>query len=596
MKITSKQLRRLWIDFYVERGHKDVGAVSLISEGDTTVLFNVAGMQPIMPYLLGQPHPLGRRLVNIQGCIRTNDIEEVGDERHLTFFEMMGSWSLGDYFKEERTKWSFELLTKVFGFSARRLAATVFEGDKNAPRDDETAKLREKSGFLKQNIYYLGKKDNWWELERGPCGPDSEMFYITDKPACGKNCNPACNCGRFVEIGNDVFMQYERVDKDKYIPLKSKNVDTGWGFERNLAFLNGTDDVYKTDLFAGTIKLLEKQTDIKYLSQDKYTKAYRIICDHIRTSAMLLGDQNKVVPSNVGAGYILRRLLRRAIRYANSINLGNNILTEIALIFINGIYDESYPNLKANKNFIVDEINKECEKFNKTLTGGIKEFNKLIENQAKFSPDNKVLSGDKVFRLYDTFGFPMELTKEMAAEHGFAVDEAGYGRAFKTHQEKSKTADAGVFKGGLAEQGIETTKLHTATHLLHNALIRVLNGECRQMGSNINPERLRFDFAFNRKLTDEELKKTENLVNEAIKKCIPVVSYVATVDEAKSRGAIGIFDSKYGEKVTVYEIAGFGSEICGGPHVKNTKELGRFKIIKEEASSAGVRRIKAVLE
>ncbi len=595
-KITSKDLRNMWIKFYEERGHKNIGAVSLIGDGTTGVMFNVAGMQPLMPYLLGKPHPMGTRLCNVQGCVRTVDIDSVGDKSHCTFFEMLGSWSLGDYFKEDRTKWSYELLTKVFGYDRNRIATTVFAGNEFVERDEETAFFREKSGFLKENIYYLPKEDNWWELDRGPCGPDSEMFYITDIPACGENCNPSCNCGHFIEIGNDVFMQYDRVEDNKYLPLKQKNVDTGWGLERNLMYLNGVTDVYLTDVFYPVINYIESKIGVKYNEDEFSTKAMRIIADHIKTSTMLIGDVNGIVPSNVGAGYILRRLLRRAIREAKFLNLEMADLLEISKIYINEIYNESYPLLKAKEDYIISEIKKESEKFEKALVDGTKELNKLIENLTKFAPGNNKISGEKAFRLFDTFGFPLELTIEMAKEKGFDVDNEGFKKAFELHRQKSHSEKAGENKGGLAEQNEQTTKLHTATHLLHNALSVILKSECKQMGSNINSERLRFDFAFDRKLTEQELKEIEDYVNKAISEKVDVVRTESTVEDAKKSGAIGVFDSKYGELVSVYAIKGYGAEICGGPHVKNTSELHHFKIVKEESSSSGVRRIKAILD
>lgn len=596
MKITSKQLRKMWIDFYEKRGHKNIGAVSLIGDGTTGVMFNVAGMQPLMPYLLGKKHPDGTRLCNVQGCVRTNDIESVGDKSHCTFFEMLGSWSLGDYFKKDRTKWSYELLTEVFGYERNRIAATVFAGNEFVERDEETAKFREESGFLKENIYYLPKEDNWWELDRGPCGPDSEMFYITDTKPCSKDCNPSCDCGHFIEIGNDVFMQYDRVDDNKYLPLKQKNVDTGWGLERNLMYLNGLTDVYLTDVFVEVINYLCEKINVKYLEDEVTTKAVRIIADHIKTATMLIGDVNGIVPSNVGSGYILRRLLRRALRYAKSIGLNVQDLLEVSLIYITKIYNEAYPLLLEKKDYILSEIKKEAEKFEKTLEQGTKEFNKLIDNLTKFAPDNKKISGEKAFRLFDTFGFPLELTVEMAKDKGFIVDVEGFNKAFGLHQQKSHGVEAGVNKGGLSEQNEQTTKLHTATHLLHNALSVVLKSECKQMGSNINNERLRFDFGFDRKVTPEELKQIEDYVNKAISEKVDVVRTESTVEEAKAKGAIGVFDSKYGDVVSVYSIKGYGAEICGGPHVKNTAELHHFKIVKEEASSSGVRRIKAILD
>lgn len=591
-KMTSKELRKAWIDFYTKRGHVDIGATSLIGDGTTGVLFNVAGMQPLMPYLLGKPHPQGKRLCNIQGCVRTNDIESVGDSSHVTFFEMMGSWSLGDYFKEERTKWSYELLTEVFELPKERLAATVFEGNDSVKRDDETAILREKSGFLKENIYYLPKEDNWWELERGPCGPDSEMFYITDKPACCEDCNPSCDCGHYVEVGNDVFMQYDRVDDDKYELLEKKNVDTGWGFERILAFLNTNGDVYLTDLFEGAIRILEEVSGKKYGGENEDTYSMRVIADHVRTSVMLLGDENHLVPSNVGAGYILRRLIRRAVRYAKKLNVSTDIFSKIAINYIDDIYGEFYQNLLSSKDFILDELNKEIKRFEKTLNQGIKEFEKVVSELEK--ENIKKIDGTTSFKLYDTYGFPLELTGELAKELGFEVDTKGFNEKFREHQEKSKIT-AGKFKGGLESGGVMETKYHTATHLLNAALKVVVNENVHQMGSNITSERLRFDFNCDHKLTDEEKQKVEELVNKWIDEDLEVVKTSMTKEEAIKSGAECMFIEKYPDVVTVYSIGDISKELCGGPHVARTSELGKFKIKKEESSSNGVRRIKAIL-
>lgn len=591
-KMTSKELRLAWLDFYKKRGHVDIGAASLIGDGTTGVLFNVAGMQPLMPYLLGKEHPQGKRLCNVQGCVRTNDIEEVGDSSHATFFEMMGSWSLGDYFKEERTKWSYELLTEVFEIPIERLAATVFEGNNLVPRDEETAKFREKSGFLHENIYYLPKSENWWELDRGPCGPDSEMFYITDKKPCGPNCTPACDCGRFVEIGNDVFMQYERVEDDKYILLENKNVDTGWGLERILAFLNTEDgDVYLTDLFKGAIEILEKESGKKYKEDEEATRSIRIIADHIRTSVMLLGDKKHLVPSNVGAGYILRRLIRRAVRHAKKLEISNDVIIKVATHYIDEIYGDYYTELIKSKEFILTELNKEIQKFEKTINLGIKEFDKVVKNLN----ENDIIDGESSFRLYDTFGFPVELTEELAKEQGLKVDVEGFNKKFKEHQEKSK-ASAGTFKGGLASTGEQETKYHTATHLLNAALKVVVGQYVHQRGSNITAERLRFDFNCDHKLTPEEKAEVEELVNKWIQENLIVTCEKMSKDEALKSGAECMFIEKYPNEVTVYSIGDISKELCGGPHVKTTGNLGHFKIKKEESSSAGVRRIKAILE
>lgn len=608
--ITSKQLRSSWIKFYEERGHKNIGAVSLIGDGSTGVMFNVAGMQPLMPYLLGKPHPSGKtRLCNVQGCVRTVDIESVGDPTHFTFFEMMGNWSLGDYFKAEKTQWSYDILTKIFGLDGEQICSTVFEGDATAPRDEETAEYLKKAGIKPEHIFYLPKKDNWWELEGTvgtPCGPDNEWFYPRHDKPCGPDCGPDCGCGRYVEIGNDVYMQYKKT-ADGYEPLANKNVDTGFGLDRLLAFLNGVTDGYKTDLFLPVIAVLEEKSGKSYDDDEDARKAMRIVADHIRTATMLIGDVNGILPSNVGAGYILRRLLRRAIRYARKLGLDSSALTAVSEIFIDKIYDEAYPLLVEKKDYILSEIAKEADKFEATLATGLKEFNKCIDGikrknefmSAKdpaYVPENGI-NGKQAFRLYDTFGFPVELTEELAAEVGFTVDKAGFDAAFKEHQEKSKQLPQGAAKGGLTEQNEITARLHTATHLLNAALKSVLNDDTiNQKGSNITTERLRFDFNYPRKLTEDELKAIEAWVNEAIAANVAVTMDEMSVDEAKAQGAIGVFSAKYGDKVKVYTIGKYSKEICGGPHAKTTGELHHFQIAKEEASSAGVRRIKAVLD
>ena len=435
-QFTSDELRNAWKQFYIERGHVDVGAVSLVSDGSTGVLFNVAGMQPLMPYLLGKKHPLGTRLCNVQGCVRTNDIDSVGDKSHVTFFEMLGSWSLGDYFKKERCQWSFELLTQVFGFDADHLAATVFEGDENAPRDEEGAQYRIASGFKKENIYYLPAEDNWWGLEYGPCGPDSEMFYIADRPDCGPNCGPGCSCGKYTELGNDVFMQYEKHHDGHLTPLKQKNVDTGWGLERILAFLNGTRDVYRIDLFAPVIAYIEQVSGTKYEEDEKLTRSMRILADHIRTSVMLIGDEAKLLPSNAGAGYVLRRLIRRAVRHGRVLGLSTENLLHIAEMYIDTIYAESYPLLKKNKEFVLTELKKEIERFESTVENGMKEFKKILEQKKEAGSDQ--IDGKSAFYLYDTFGFPIELTVELAGEEGLSVDEDGFAKAMEEQKQKAR--------------------------------------------------------------------------------------------------------------------------------------------------------------
>ena len=451
-KFTSKELRNTWKEFYIKRGHVDVGAVSLVSDGSTGAMFNVAGMQPIMPYLLGKKHPLGTRLCNVQGCVRTNDIDGVGDKSHLTFFEMMGSWSLGDYFKKERCQWSYELLTEVFGFDRDHLAATVFAGDENAPRDEEGAKYRIESGFKKENVFFLPAEDNWWGLEYGPCGPDSEMFFVSDQAPCGPNCKPGCSCGKYTEVGNDVFMQYDKQKDGSLLPLSQKNVDTGWGLERNLAFLNGVDDVYKTDLFTGVISKIEEKSGIKYGDDEKSTKSMRIIADHLRTGVMLIGDEAKLLPSNGGPGYVLRRLLRRAVRHGRALNLSLENMLEVASIYIDDVYADSYPLLTKNKTFILDELKKEIVRFEATLENGMKEFKKISEE--KKSSGAKEIDGKSAFYLYDTFGFPVELTIEMAEEEGLKVDEDGFKAAMEEQKKRArensnfsqKAVDADLFE------------------------------------------------------------------------------------------------------------------------------------------------------
>lgn len=450
-QFTSDELRKTWKQFYIERGHVDVGAVSLVSDGSTGVLFNVAGMQPLMPYLLGKKHPLGTRLCNVQGCVRTNDIDSVGDKSHVTFFEMMGSWSLGDYFKKERCQWSFELLTQVFGFDADHLAATVFAGDENAPRDEEGAQYRIASGFKKENIYYLPAEDNWWGLEYGPCGPDSEMFYIADKPDCGPDCGPGCHCGKYTELGNDVFMQYEKHHDGSLTPLKQKNVDTGWGLERILAFLNGTKDVYRIDLFAPVIAYIEQTSGTKYEQDEKLTRSMRILADHIRTSVMLIGDEAKLLPSNAGAGYVLRRLIRRAVRHGRVLGLSVEALLKIAEIYIDDIYSESYPLLRENREFVLTELKKEINRFESTVENGMKEFRKILEQKKKEGADE--IDGKSAFYLYDTFGFPIELTVEMAGEEGLSVDEEGFDAAME--EQKQKARDNQSFQAKLSAEGTE---------------------------------------------------------------------------------------------------------------------------------------------
>ncbi len=594
MKITSKELRRKWIEFYESKGHTNIGAVSLIGDGTTGVMFNVAGMQPLMPYLLGKAHPKGKRLCNVQGCVRLIDIESVGDASHFTFFEMMGNWSLGDYFKKEKTAWSFEFLTEVLGFDRDKLRVTVFEGNGAAPRDEETAALLKDLGIAPEHISYLPKEDNWWELEGSvgtPCGPDNEWFYPLGDD--------------YVEIGNDVYMQYKKTATG-YEPLDNKNVDTGFGFDRMLLFLNGLSDGYETDLFSSAIRKIEDLSAKRYGADKEDTRAMRIVADHTRTSVMLIGDANGIIPSNVGAGYILRRLIRRAVRYCRKLGVDSGALLSLAKIFIEEVYPEAYPLLLEREAYILDELKKETDRFEATLEKGMKEFEKCVQGIArknefmkKSDPDYRdetVIGGKQAFHLYDTYGFPAELTEELAAERGLSVDKEGFGLCFKEHQEKSRALEKGQAKGGLESRSEQAVRYHTATHLLNAALKKVLSPDCNQKGSNINDERMRFDFNFDRPMTEDEIRQVENLVNEKIKEDIPVVYREMGLEEARKENFVGVFDSKYGETVKTYSIGEFSKEMCGGPHAKSTGELGRFRIVKEQSSSAGVRRIKAVLE
>ena len=590
----SITLRKLYLDFFKERGHAVISGASLIPENDPTVLFTTAGMHPLVPYLCGEKHPQGTRLTDVQKCVRTGDIDEVGDATHCTFFEMLGNWSLGDYFKKEAISWSYEFLTKVLKIDVNRLAVSVFAGDETAPRDSEAASIWESCGIPKNRIFYLPKKNNWWGPagQTGPCGTDTEMFIDTGKPKCSEECSPACDCGKYIEIWNEVFMQYNKQADGSFAPLKQKNVDTGMGLERTLTILNGYKSVYETDLFKGAIEKLEELAGKKYGESEEVTKAMRIIADHIRTATMLLGDQRGVTPSNVDQGYVLRRLIRRAVRFGRLIGLKEGALSEIAKLYIEQ-YKDIYPEIGENAEKIVSELDKEVDRFSSVLQQGLKEFEKVVG----YLPENvKRLSGKTAFKLYDTYGFPIEMTVELAKEIGYEVDVEGYKKAFEEHQQKSHAGAEQRFKGGLQDNTIEVTRLHTATHLMNAALRTIVDENIRQKGSNITAERLRFDFNLDRPLTQEEIKKIEDYVNGAIAAKVDVVCREMTVPEAKAMGAIGVFDSKYGEKVKVYSIGEFSTEICGGPHAQNTGELGKFRIVKEQSSSAGVRRIKAVLE
>ena len=591
-KMTSEQLRKLYLDFYAGKAHAVIGSASLIPENDPTVLFTTAGMHPLVPYLLGEKHPAGSRLADVQICVRTGDIDEVGDASHCTFFEMLGSWSLGDYFKKDAIAWSYEFVIDKLGFSPDKFAVTVFGGDEVCPRDEESADCWRRAGVADKNIFFLGRKHNWWGPAgtTGPCGPDTEMFVDTGAPACSESCDPSCGCGKYLEIGNDVFMQYFKDAEGNFRPLEKKNVDQGMGLERLLCIINGYSSVYETDLFDFAIAKLEELSGRKYGEDEKITAAMRIIADHTRTATFMLGDVKAISPSNVDQGYVLRRLIRRAMRYCRVLGVDFSALTVLAELFADK-YAPVYPNIGEARGRIAAELDAEKEKFARTIEQGLKEFDKVLSHIP-----GKVFPGKTAFRLYDTFGFPVEMTAELAAERGYTLDNEGYEKAFREHQEKSKAGAEQKFKGGLADGGEASARLHSATHLLGYALRKVLGDEnIAQRGSNITPERLRFDFNFPRPLTAEEIAAVEKTVNDEIAAGTPVVCEEMSVGEARDSGAVGVFGDRYGDVVKVYTI-GHSREICGGPHAANTAELGKFRIVKEQSSSAGVRRIKAVLE
>ena len=548
--LTSNELRKLYLEFFKSKGHAVIPSASLIPENDPTVLFTTAGMHPLVPYLLGEKHPAGTRLTDVQKCVRTGDIDEVGDASHCTFFEMLGNWSLGDYFKKEAISWSFEFLTgeQWLGIPKEKLYFTCFAGDENAPRDEESFGYWREQGVAEDHIFFLPKEHNWWGPAgvTGPCGPDTEMFIDTGKPACGPDCSPACSCGKYLEIWNDVFMQYNKKEDGTFEPLAHKNVDTGMGLDRTICILQGKKSVYDTDVFSGILAKIAELSGKEYGSDEETTRAFRIVADHIRCATFMMGDEKGITPSNTDQGYILRRLIRRAIRFAGRLGIEEGKLHLIAEQVI-GQYGEVYPELRANRERILSELNLEEERFQKTIKQGMK-------------------------------------------------DREGYEAAFKKHQELSHAGAEQRFKGGLADTGVQTARLHTATHLLLAGLKKILSPDIQQRGSNITAERLRFDFNFPRPVTKEELAQVEAFVNQAISEDVPVVCQEMSVEQAKQEGATGIFESKYGDVVKVYTVEGWSKEICGGPHASHTGELGRFKIKKEQSSSAGVRRIKAVLE
>ena len=594
--MTAHELRRKYLDFFRSHQHAEISGKSLIPENDPTVLFTTAGMHPLVPYLLGEPHPAGRRLVDVQKCIRTGDIDEVGDESHLTFFEMLGNWSLGDYFKDEAIRMSWEFLTSAewLGLDPQRLAVTVFAGDEDVPRDEQSASIWESVGVPRDRIHFLGRTDNWWGPagQTGPCGPDTEMFYDTGKPGTAES-RPGVSDGKWLEIWNDVFMQYTRDADGVYHPMERRCVDTGMGVERTIAVLQGKNSVYETEVFQPVLQTIERLTGRSYGAEADTDRSMRIIADHVRTATFILGDENPTVPSNVAQGYVLRRLIRRAMRHGRKLGLDGQFLVEPASVVID-IYRDPYTLLEKQRETILSELAAEEERFLKTLQNGEREFEKMVPNLLK-NPRREI-PGRLAFKLYDTYGFPLEITQELAAEHGLSVDQEGFETAFEKHREKSKMDAKQTFKGGLADHSEMTTALHTATHLMHQALRDVLGEHVSQKGSNITPDRLRFDFSHPDKLSDEELKRVEEIVNTKIAEDLPISMKTTTLEAAKGEGALAFFGDRYDEVVKVYSIGDYSKEVCGGPHVEHTSVLGRFRILKEQSSARGVRRIKAVLE
>lgn len=572
--MNSKDLIKKYIEFFKKKEHTQIGGGSLIPENDPSALFITAGMHSLVPFLIGRNHPAGRRLVNVQNCLRTGDIDEIGDSTHLTFFRMLGNWSLGDYWKKEAIEMSFDFLTKILKFDKNKISVSCFKGDKDVPKDTESAMFWENLGIPKDRIYFFGKKDNWWGPvgKTGPCGPDTEIFIDTGKEKCNPKCNPSCSCGKYFEIWNNVFMQYHKNKDGKYTELEQKNIDTGMGVERTIAMLNGFDDVYKVD------GIKEIYSFVSKLAKRGNVNSLRIIVDHLIASCYIM--QEEIAPSNLDQGYVLRRLIRRAIRHGRLIGLNNfcfSVASEIIKV-----------RKLNNKHFILEQISLEEKKFLQTLEKGLHKFEKM--------KIDKKIDGLEAFKLFSTYGFPLEMIKELCVEKKIKIDEKGFVKEFEKHQELSRKGAKKRFRGGLSDAGVETTKLHTATHLLHQALIDVLGHHIQQKGSNITPERLRFDFSHDKKLSPEELEKVENRVNEVINSNLEIKKEKMKVSEAKKKGAIGLFDSRYGDKVFVYSIGNYSKEICMGPHVSNTKELGKFKIIKEQGVASGVRRIKAILE
>ena len=594
--MTADELRKKYIGFFTSRGHSEIPGKSLIPDNDPTVLFTTAGMHPLVPYIMGEPHPAGRRLANYQKCVRTIDIDEVGDPDHLTFFEMLGNWSLGDYFKDEAIRMSWEFLTgsEWLGIDRSRISVTVFAGDDDAPRDEESARVWEAVGVPRERIYFLGKKDNWWGPagQTGPCGPDSEMFIDTGVPGTDES-RPGVSDGKYLEIWNDVFMQYHKNADGTFSPLERTCVDTGMGVERTIAILQGKRSVYDTEIFRPIVAEIEALTGRTYGADPDDDRSIRIIADHVRTATFMLGDENPTVPSNMAQGYVLRRLIRRAMRHGRKLGLDGEFLVKPARVVID-IYRDPYTLLERRAEEIAAEIAAEEERFLRTLQNGEREFEKMLPNLRK--GNRAQIPGRLAFKLYDTYGFPVEITEELAAEHGLTVDHEGFEKAFEKHRETSKLDANQTFKGGLADHSEKTTALHTATHLMHQALRDVLGDHVSQKGSNITVERLRFDFSHPEKMSPDEIERVEAIVNDKIKDDLSITMKTETLEEAKAEGALAFFGDRYDEVVKVYSIGDYSKEVCGGPHVEHTGVLGRFRILKEQSSSQGVRRIKAVLE
>jgi alanyl-tRNA synthetase len=594
--MTGDERRQSFLNFFAERGHAIIPSAPLVPENDPTVLFVTAGMHPLVPYLLGESHPRGRRLANVQKCLRTDDIEEVGDISHNTFFEMLGFWSLGDYWKQDSLRWTLQWFTQVLGLEQERISVTVFAGDSVAPRDEESVQVWLELGIPQERIYYLPKKDNWWGPagKTGPCGPDSELFYDTGRPKHDPSCQPGCSCGKYIEIGNNVFMQYNKTAEGTFEPLKQRNIDVGLGLERILCVVQGTPDVYTTDLFTPVVQRIQElrksQKSAATLTPDYEQRLICIIADHLRAATFILADG--VMPSNVEQGYICRRLIRRAVRCGHELGLPGTFTAKVAQSII-ARYGPIYPELQQQQTTILNALTEEEERFGRTLARGLHEFQKLEEGLRQRG--ETTLKGEAVFRLFDTFGFPPTLTAELAQEHGLSADLDGFNTLFKQHQQRSRRANQKRFAGGLADHGERTTQLHTATHLLHQALRDVLGTHVRQMGSNITPERLRFDFSHPKKLTAEEIRRIEEIVNQQIARDLQTTVEAMPLQQALDSGALAFFGERYGDLVKVYKIGDYSMEVCGGPHVQHTAGMGHFRITKAEAIGHGVQRVRADL-